>query len=797
MRKVLLLLSVMAGLVSIEAATITPTQALEHAKQFMKQAGDRGKRAPMQGASMQLAYTAVDAAGDAAYFVFNQGSDAGYVIVAGDDAVTPVIGYAEAGSFKNDEIPDNMQWWLGEMQREIEYVKQHPEQARKASLLSREVMPLLTCYWNQSEPYNDQCPRLNSSTRCVTGCVATAMAQIMYYHKWPQRGSGSHSYTSRTNGFQLSANFSQSTYDWANMLDVYGSNSSSASRTAVAKLMSDVGISVDMDYDSSSGAYSTDVANALTTYFGYDKRATYHSRDTYGVAAWEKLIRDELDASRPVYYSGLASAGGHAFVCDGYDKEGYFHFNWGWGGKSNGYFLLTMLNPQDQGIGSFEGGYNSSQAIITHIMPDQGGTGPVPTEAMNTCVLSVDATKVRLGSDINVSVNKIVMSGTKDWTTLYWGLWLTFEGIEDPNSVTGDWAINASSIIPGNSYRLASPIAVSIPSNLQKGKYYIRLSWLKDDDFNKSGYFTGTSVSDYAICLEVKDDGYAYVVDITPGNDLTATEFETSSNPVYAGNEFNVKCIVTNNGDADYYDYLYMALMSGTTVKQKSAGIAAGIAPGGSIKLNLDFTPSVSAGNYTLAVLNSQNKVIGSTAITVASTGGDYNLSIAQQMTAMADEMPANDVRATAKIKNSGGIFSGKVKAYILYTESGSYYIANTMYSDVVTIGRGETMQVDFKGEFAGEVGSEYYLCLQDPTTTSAKIWGNIAPFTVCAPKPALQLGDVDGNGEIDVADVTSLISHILGNTPEGFVIEAADVNQDTDVDVADATCLITMILSK
>lgn len=216
----------------------------------------------------------------------------------------------------------------------------------------------------------------------MTGCVATAMAQVMRYWKYPATGQGSHSYICEPNGgqsFTESMDFSTITFDWDNMLPVYTSgNYNDTQADAVAQLMHACGVSVDMTYTPvESGAQSSWVGNALRNYFKYDSSLSYAVRGLFSNAEWEQFIYNELAASRPVQVNGRGSGGGHAFVCDGYQGDHYFHFNWGWGGSSDGYFMFSALNPGSLGIGGGSGGFNYDQSATYNIFPPGQGTPQV------------------------------------------------------------------------------------------------------------------------------------------------------------------------------------------------------------------------------------------------------------------------------------------------------------------------------------------------------------------------------------------------------------------------------------
>jgi hypothetical protein len=325
------------------------------------------------------------------YYVFNVDSK-GFVIVAGDDDVTPILGYSDETHFDPDHIPENVAKWLegykSEVRRIIEnHVKATPEiteawtrlrngQGYSTRATEKSVTPLVQTKWNQSPYYNDLCPYDNAAGELtVTGCVATAMAQIMKYWNYPESGTGFHSYNHAQYG-TLSANFGNDTYQWSSM-----PNEVNSANSSVATLMYDIGVSVDMNYgpgsSGGSGAYvisaQSPVVNcseyALKTYFSYKPTMQGIARENYSTSDWLSLLKTEFDASRPVLYAGFGSGGGHCFVADGYDNNNYIHFNWGWAGAYDGYFEVSALNPEGIGIGGGTGGFNSSQQAIIGIEP--------------------------------------------------------------------------------------------------------------------------------------------------------------------------------------------------------------------------------------------------------------------------------------------------------------------------------------------------------------------------------------------------------------------------------------------
>ena len=337
-------------------------------------------RTPLRGTEdLQLVTTYQTDSDDAAFHIFNTPN--GFVIVSADDCAMPILGYSDEGRpFDLENIPIQLQGYLQGFVEQIQYGIENRVQdetttqqwalVRGTGRLNNNrdgeaVEPLVTSMWGQDCLYNAMCPE-DSSGPCghvPTGCVATSFAQIMHYWGYPINGMGSHAY-SPTGYPEQTVNFSATTYDWANMPNSLSSSSSSTQINAVATLMWHCGVAVDMGYGpDASGALSTDVATALLNYFGYSDELSIVYRSNYSDADWLSLMKNCLDLGCPIHYSGSdAYANGHAFVCDGYDSNDLLHFNWGWNGFHNGYFLIGALNPGGHS-------YNLNNKAIINIHP--------------------------------------------------------------------------------------------------------------------------------------------------------------------------------------------------------------------------------------------------------------------------------------------------------------------------------------------------------------------------------------------------------------------------------------------
>ena len=350
----LLVLLLALGYSPLQAKRITQWQAQQQAYSFW------GKQMPQKAKAKSR--TATTASPSDAYYVFNNDAG-GFVIIAGDDAVTPVLGYTSTGSFDAENLPDGLKDLLKSYERQIaalgdNYVAN--QTATRAAFTGEKL--LKTAKWNQMAPFNKYTPN-----NYVTGCVATAGAIVMKHHGYPAKGTGSHSYT--WNGKTISADFEHN-YDWASMPADNGTNG--ADFDGVARLMADLGVAVEMQYNKDgSGAYIGNLVTALQKYYGYSKLSHLMAIEDVGAEAWNGRLREEIDANRPVLYAASDPAGGgHAFVIDGYKDES-FSVNWGWGGYCDGFYKIGALNPESAGKPMGDK-YNVGQSAVFGMEPSDG-----------------------------------------------------------------------------------------------------------------------------------------------------------------------------------------------------------------------------------------------------------------------------------------------------------------------------------------------------------------------------------------------------------------------------------------
>ena len=412
-RLFIVLALMVCGIAGAWAEEVTPEQAREIAQEFMKSHGSR-RAAPEMEQPVKVS----------GLYIFNINNNGGYVIVSNDDQTTPILGFSDSGSIDPDNMPSNMRAWLQGYADEIAWLQKNGitttpatnKARRRSGTQKADKAKLIFTTWDQLTPYNNMTPyygvsnnhyvyseeEVSGYSHCATGCVATAMAQVMYYHKWPQ------SQTQKIPAYEWkSADISlpelpATTFNWGDdyMLTNYVENhqvvGNEVQQNAIATLMKYCGYSVEMDYGPESGSNTVKVADALVSYFGYKNTTTCVSRNNYTYDQWIDLIYHEIANNRPVVYGGQSSGGGHEFVCDGYenrDGTDYFHINWGWSGQSDNFYVLSVLNPysgQSTGGSTTKDGYKYNQDAVIGIQPSTG-TGTVANITPNVTNLTINS----------------------------------------------------------------------------------------------------------------------------------------------------------------------------------------------------------------------------------------------------------------------------------------------------------------------------------------------------------------------------------------------------------------------
>ena len=408
----------------------------------------------------------------APYYAFNA-EGGGFALISGESRAATVLAYSDEGRIDLDNMPDNLRAWLKVYEHQIGMLSQiagDDDSGLTPDIYDTEVAPLLgRMRWDQDAPFNNYCPDYNGTYRCAAGCVAIAVAQIMAYHRWPAKGSGDAvNYTDQSQ-HSVSVNFADSIIDWDNILPDYLNGYNAAQASAIASLSYMVGAAHYMEYSYSSGASEYYTPYALVANFGYDDGIAVVDRNNYSASQWAQIIKDEIDSRRPVMYTGATTANeGHAFVVDGYNRQGLFHVNWGWGGVSNGYYALSALNPTVQGIGGASSldGFNCYQDAVIAIQPAYNHDDYYyPTLGLESLTAS-QSTISRNGS-VNIAANSIYNSdGGERAIKIALGIYDTQGRLV---AISGSKDYTAYPMYPrSNTFRNAT-----IPSTVPNGEYLL------------------------------------------------------------------------------------------------------------------------------------------------------------------------------------------------------------------------------------------------------------------------------------------------------------------------------------
>ena len=533
------------------------------------------------------------------YYIFNVDGGQGFVIIAGDDNTTPILGYCEQTSFDTDNIPDNMRGWLENIEEEMESlnnVANHhantPFAVANTALNTppsatpySSVAPLLTSGWDQGIPYNALTPN-----HYVTGCLATAMAQVMRYHQWPaQTVKEIPAYTTKTEKIQLKK-LPITTFDWDDMYDTYSGEDNG---DAVAKLMLYAGQSLKMDYTAqSSGAQDKDFPTALRKYFGYSEQTTLAYRLDYSIAAWNELLQHELSEDRPIIYCGSSSGGRHCFVCDGFNDEGLYHINWGWGNRYDGWFRISVLSPGTTdmaGASSTLDGYAAAQTAIVNMRPPLDDDTPALENMTLGNLTIVDDMLSFVMKNVSQTLDMgfaSILPGSDDLEVM---VWETVEPVKLSKSATCRVAVSEI-------------LAQSDATQLFMAPVY-RISG--------EGDFMRLHATQYYIELRRTDSGYDYIIHPVPLLSATDIHFnEQTSN--------RLDFTLYNEGD-EYNGQLYLFASQSETKGSYKAFTTVAAANGESQQLSFWFTP-VSLEKLTVYIATDKNgeQVIGQRTFGVA-----------------------------------------------------------------------------------------------------------------------------------------------------------------------------------
>lgn len=545
------------------AETLSPEAALLRAGE---QQGSKRMISP--SAQPRLAFTAKTAKGAPAVYVFNQ-ENGGSLLVSASSLARPILGYTDSGTLDPANIPPQMQYWLDEYAAQIEYAEEN-DLTPKSNYVSvvypsdwTYIAPLMKTKWDQTQPYNQDI-KVTYLTQVATGCVATAMAQIMKYHEYPKVGHGEIAYTSYYGSgstsykTDLSMDFGAQEFDWSNMLNEYtAGNYTEAQAQAVAYLMKACGFSTRMQYGGASGTQVENAGVALIKYFDYDDSIEALQRFEYTHTEWATILYDQLKNVGPVLYSGHSLGNlAHAFVCDGYDGQGYFHINWGWSGLADGFYSIDAMVPVAQGSGgSSYGGFNFMQGMIVNIKKSEKPGQYTPTGMLTllgnvtgknvSSILTLTMSEANPGNLCNNSMQAVTPT-----------IGICMENLE-----TGTKAYNQASAVyfDGKQYNVPEmgagsfidpqlSVMARFDSQLPDGKYKVQLVWKDTKGDNKWYNFEiANGCHDY-VYVTKKD--FEYSVESFPMERFTIEKMEVVT-PLYMRNPCQIRFTLTNPYDTE------------------------------------------------------------------------------------------------------------------------------------------------------------------------------------------------------------------------------------------------------
>lgn len=675
MKKFLVIATISCTAIMVNAAPLTPAAALQRA---LGEAPEKIKgKSP---AHTDLAFTINSQRGAPALYMFNRGTNGGFLAVSADDTSIPLLGYCTTGDLPADmsTLPDGMRYWLQSLSEQVAYNADHasesPAKVKASAADSWEnIAPLTATRWNQDFPYNNLCPEIGTR-RCYTGCVATAMAQAMKYYNYPAKGTGTHSYTwtYSENGTEkkevLALDYDTITYNWDLMLDRYGNDDSDeAQRRAVATLMYSCGVAVDMDYGtSSSGAVSFDMVRAFVDNFSYGKGLRFHIRDYYGIDEWNQMIYENLRDYGPVLYGGQSNDGGHQFICDGY-QDGYFHFNWGWGGMSDGYFVLTALDPESQGIGGSTSGYNFSQDVLLRLTPTPGGE---------------QYEQILWDGDFNISDTTTEPGGKISYNGAFFNY--SYGAIDDAEiglcltPSDGGTPIYRSTgkigdLPSGRGLRVNW--SVTLPDSLPDGVYTITPAMIKANGEMSTIPTPINNRGSYTLRI---NNGEGVITPVNPA-DISAEDLKAVSE-LHIDQTFKVTATLFNTSyTEEYYGDLLVGLEKDGTMVAKGGKTDIDLLPG-EVKdweyvSTFEATPAggtLTAGNYDMYLY----KVVNGKAVKVT---GPVSVELQAESTptlkvtdlVIEDGQPLDNMHATATLECESGYFAGTLTLFIFPAKGG------------------------------------------------------------------------------------------------------------------------------
>ncbi len=649
------------------------------------------------------------------YYIFNAENNKGFVIVSGNDLTAEILGYSDSGNIDEDNLPECVKSWFDYYADEIKWVEEHAEEIaainsakeQQVNTLSSRtyhaIAPLLTSLWNQRDPYNMYCPIYyesdGTSATSVTGCIATAMAQVMYFYKYPNEikadipgYSKTFSTTSGTKTVTLNDIPAGAKIDWDNIYDSYDGTESDEAKIAVAALNRYCGQSVKMNYGSSSGANYTE--EAFEDYFDYDDDCFIATGTDYDLQTWFDMIYDEIETGHPVPFSGftgIPTTSGHAFVLDGFDGEDLFHVNWGWGGNYNGYFRLTVLKDSDNdgNYGASADGYSRTQKAVIGLHANDGEISPSELQ------LTISSIKLS-GTTVTAS-----FKNTSSYTASYECAILTKDSFGNITAIGDaavyeDWGSNTSKSL---SFDLVHAFTEPGQYRLTPGSRAL----------GSEQWYAYYDLSGDCIMATVDDDLNVTLESYSAVTDISVTNWDYTGD-LAANSQQSIIVTLTNNGD-EYCHLVYLYASQTSTRGSYTSYTICRVKAGETGNVEMFFTPGAT-GTWNLWLTDGNSShVLGETTVDITSTA--HGASLTAGTITVSNNGYGNFLQGTIEVtNNSTESFTGPVKVRLCHcndgtTSSGTYVDNHSV--DITDLAYNETILIPFK--FTDLiVGDNYYV---------------------------------------------------------------------------------------
>lgn len=801
----LLWASLLIGTMTVSANPIDVAQAQSIAKKFCAEAVVKNKmRKAPANAKMKLVYKSHGKKADNnLLYAFDRGTANGFVVVAGDDRAPQILGYTDTGSFDISNMPENMRWWIQQYEQQMRYLQDNP----KARLTTPKrnvnvVAPLLgEIEWNQESPYNANCPYMSYydedeeetvSGKAPTGCVATALAQVMRYHKWPNESKGNISYTTYTLKQNITADLN-ATYNWDLMLPTYtGVTATDEQKAEVAKLMYNVGAALQSDYTpSGTGATDVDVVPTLVRYFNYDPGARYVQRDYTAVNLYEQGLINEIEAGRPVPYGGVTKKNdGHFFVLDGINEDGYYHINWGWGGLSNGYFLISSLDPDAQGVG---GSTSTYTAFKYHQLYISGLQKPQEGSKTGWNIMANDISKINdtyaKGDEINTTIYDAYNNSCSYDTLkckLYWDIYDSEGTIIEKNFIKNDTlALNYGFDKLTTNFK--------IPADIADGEYTVKLDFTQaEDDYTEIHNVAMKAGANKYYKINVEGDE----VNVSTAAGLKFSIESVTPERLKAGETSDLKVTFKNTGEDYVGDFNFFLYVNGKknvypnyTSPQRIVSIPA------NSTVTLDFKENIPSklvtdDDYVLQFYyyttdedgytdknNAAKTKIGVDG--AAKPAALYILDDIQAVNETDSKVPMNDIQLGVNFENEGAEYNAPI--IVKATSDDDWSFEDSFTTDTINVPADcNSKYVILKGALTNvEEGKTYELCIYtndnefiDPSYCNG-VDVTIASNTTAINMTIVGKGIILSNNTVSAADASqialfdingSLINKVNGN---------------------------------